>query len=110
MFFTSWFEQDPAHIYQTVLTCLKKVGGALQSHDLVRLKGIGITNQRETTILWDRTTGRSLCNAIVWCDNRTEEIEKRLIGTKTKDRLRVHITNHSPSSCHVTAFATPLSL
>lgn len=37
---------------------------------LERLAGIGITNQRETTIVWDRDTGEPLCNAVVWCDAR----------------------------------------
>ena len=84
-----WFEQDPEELYQSVSTCLQKVGGALQSHDLARLKCIGITNQRETTILWDKKTGKCLFNAIVWSDGRTAQLVSRMISTKTKDRLRV---------------------
>ena len=44
--------------------CLAEVGRGLQAGELERLKGIGITNQRETTILWDKTTGQCLHNAI----------------------------------------------
>lgn len=84
-----WFEQDPEELYQSVSTCLQKVGGALQPHDLARLKCIGITNQRETTILWDKRTGKCLFNAIVWSDGRTAQLVSRMISTKTKDRLRV---------------------
>ena len=86
---TRWFEQDPEEIYQSVVKCLQEVGGALPSGDLSRLKGVGITNQRETTILWDRNTGRCLFNAIVWCDARTAELVERMVGTRTRDRLRV---------------------
>lgn len=72
-----------------MVTCLENVCETLESHDLARLKGVGITNQRETTILWDRKTGRCLHNAIVWCDGRTSEVVTRLVGSKTKDELRV---------------------
>lgn len=90
-----WFEQDPEEIYQSVLSCVEKVGGALQSHDLSRLKGVGLTNQRETTIMWDRKTGRCLHNALVWCDGRTADLVTQVIGTRSKDRLRV-CQCHSP--------------
>jgi glycerol kinase len=56
-----------------------------------RLRGVGITNQRETTIVWDKTTGRPLSNAIVWCDGRTAGIAASLVGktsSKSKDQLR----------------------
>ena len=52
---------------------LETSGGS--SHQVV---GIGITNQRETTIAWDKTTGESLHNAIVWHDTRTKDIVSRL--------------------------------
>jgi len=58
-----WFEQDPCKLVESVWECLEKVGEGLQA-EVARLKGIGITNQRETTILWDRTTGKPLHNAI----------------------------------------------
>lgn len=68
---------------------MDRVGSTMKSDDLNRLKGIGITNQRETTILWDSTTGKPLHNAIVWSDGRTAEVVERVIGSKTKDHLRV---------------------
>ena len=60
----SWFEQDPDELVESVRVCLEEVGRGLQPGELERLKGIGITNQRETTILWDKTTGKCLHNAI----------------------------------------------
>ena len=59
-----WFEQDPHELVESVWKCLEKAGKDLQPGEVARLKGIGITNQRETTILWDRTTGKPLHNAI----------------------------------------------
>lgn len=47
--------------------CLEEVGRGCAGEDLKRIKGIGITNQRETTILWDKTTGKPLYNAIGGC-------------------------------------------
>ncbi|RDB42090.1 glycerol kinase [Halomonas sp. DQ26W] len=67
-----WIEHDPEAIWSTVLsTCrqaIEKSGKPLSS-----IAGIGITNQRETTLLWDRQTGEPLYNAIVWQDRRTAD-------------------------------------
>ncbi|MBC7773265.1 MAG: glycerol kinase, partial [Pyrinomonadaceae bacterium] len=69
---TGWVEHDANEIWQTQLdtarAALKKAG--LTAGDIA---GIGITNQRETTVLWDRTTGEPIHNAIVWQDRRTSE-------------------------------------
>ena len=68
---SGWVEHDPADIWHTSLstaqTALMRAG--VLGDDLA---GIGITNQRETTIIWDRNTGRPIYNAIVWQDRRTE--------------------------------------
>ena len=67
-----WIEHDPQDIWQTVLhTCrevVEKSGVSLEA-----IAGIGITNQRETALLWDRSTGEPLYNAIVWQDRRTAD-------------------------------------
>ncbi len=72
-----WVEHDPEEIAASqiavVLEALAKVN--LQAKDVA---AIGITNQRETTIVWDRTTGKPVCNAIVWQDRRTSEFCERL--------------------------------
>lgn len=70
---SGWVEHDPADIWATVVrtarAALAKAG--LEAADIA---AIGITNQRETTLLWDRATGAPLHNAIVWQDRRTAEI------------------------------------
>ena len=59
-----WFEQDPEELLESVRQCLEEVGGRLGEEGVGRLRGVGITNQRETTIVWDKTTGKPLNNAI----------------------------------------------
>ena len=68
----SWVEQRPDELLRSVERCVESVTESLQgqSISLERLAGVGITNQRETTILWDRHTGKPLYNAVVWCDAR----------------------------------------
>ncbi len=72
-----WVEHDPEDIWQTVLstcrTVLSKSNVAASDVD-----GIGITNQRETTVVWDRHTGEPVYNAIVWQDRRTADICRAL--------------------------------
>ncbi|MBW6391195.1 glycerol kinase GlpK [Billgrantia antri] len=72
-----WVEHDPEDIWETVLaTCREVVEQAGITPDA--LVGIGMTNQRETTLLWDRATGRPLYNAIVWQDRRTADFCQQL--------------------------------
>ena len=78
-----WVEHNPNEIWSTVkkvlldvITKSKKLKGKIIS--------IGITNQRETTILWDKKTGKHIYNAIVWQDRRTEEYCKKI---KNKENL-----------------------
>ena len=59
-----WFEQDAEELLESVRQCLEKVGEMLGEEGVKRLRGVGITNQRETTIVWDKTTGKPLYNAI----------------------------------------------
>jgi len=67
-----WVEHDPEEIWESVLaTCREAIASA--GVGVERLLGVGITNQRETTVLWDRETGRPLYNAIVWQDRRTAD-------------------------------------
>lgn len=70
-------EHDASEIWRTQETVIQ---GALQVAGLTfkDIKGIGITNQRETTVLWNRKTGLPLANAIVWQDRRTSELCNRL--------------------------------
>ena len=67
-----WVEHNPEDIWQSVLETIKQ---ALAKADLGadKIAAIGITNQRETTVLWDRESGKPLHRAIVWQDRRTED-------------------------------------
>ncbi|MGD0108963.1 MAG: FGGY family carbohydrate kinase, partial [Rhodopila sp.] len=72
-----WVEHDPEEIWTSVLaTARQALGNAgLAASDIVAL---GITNQRETVLVWDRRTGRAIHNAIVWQDRRTADVCERL--------------------------------
>ncbi|MCV6589695.1 MAG: glycerol kinase GlpK [Marinobacterium sp.] len=65
-----WVEHDPGDLWQSVLGCCREVL-MRQQIGADQLTGIGITNQRETTLLWERKTGKPVHNAIVWQDRRT---------------------------------------
>jgi glycerol kinase len=81
-----WVEHDPEEIWQSVLAAAE---GALADAGLPasELAAIGITNQRETTVLWERATGRAVAPAIVWQDRRTagrcRELDPDLIRERT---------------------------
>ena len=70
-----WVEQDALEIYDTQLATLQNVLSENQI-SLESIAAIGITNQRETTVIWNRQTGKPIYNAIVWQDVRTTEICK----------------------------------
>ena len=69
-----WVEHDPEEIWQTTLAVCRQ---SLSESGRIPA-AIGITNQRETVLLWDRVTGRPLHNAIVWQDRRTADTCERL--------------------------------
>lgn len=65
---SGWVEHDPEDLWETVVAVCKE---ALARVDINAVAAVGITNQRETTIVWDRKTGKPIYNAIVWQDRRT---------------------------------------
>ena len=71
-----WVEHDPEEIWSTTLGTCRKVMAGTSSRGQVA--GLGITNQRETTLLWERKSGQPVYNAIVWQDRRTTERCARL--------------------------------
>ncbi|MCI5043783.1 MAG: glycerol kinase GlpK [Aquisalinus sp.] len=82
-----WVEHDPEAIWETTLKTAREAvaeaeakGGTVQA--------IGITNQRETTIVWDRTTGMPISNAIVWQDRRTANVCRNLQADGVEDMVR----------------------
>jgi glycerol kinase len=85
-----WVEHDGAEIWRRTR---EVIGGALASSgaEADDIAAIGIANQRETTVVWDRATGTPICNALVWQDTRTAELVRELAGTAGVDRLREHV-------------------
>ena len=82
-----WVEHDPAEISRrmwSVITDAIEAAGISGSD----LAAVGITNQRETAVVWDRVTGEPVANAIVWQDTRTDELVKDLAGDAGIDRFR----------------------
>ncbi|WP_225821842.1 glycerol kinase GlpK [Streptomyces naphthomycinicus] len=82
-----WVEHDATEIWSRVQAV---VAGALAKAGLRadQLSALGITNQRETTVLWDRVTGKPVHNAVVWQDTRTAALCAELGGTDGPDRFR----------------------
>jgi glycerol kinase len=72
-----WVEHDPEEIWQSVLDVCRLTLQQATDAD-IEVAGIGITNQRETTLVWDRQTGKPIYNAIVWQDRRTADYCARL--------------------------------
>jgi glycerol kinase len=77
-----WVEHDPAEIWDNTR---EVIGQALSRADITRhdVAAVGITNQRETAVVWDKTTGKPIYNAIVWQDTRTQAIVDELAGGDT---------------------------
>ena len=85
-----WVEHDPAEIWarsqEVIRGALDKAG--IQATDLA---AVGITNQRETAVVWDKKTGKAVYNAIVWQDTRTDEIINEFARDGGQDRLRAKV-------------------
>src|ERR1041384_2958933 len=82
-----WVEHDPEEIWRATQEVMQQAAaeGKISANDIA---GIGITNQRETTILWDRKTGAPVYNAIVWQDKRTADICEDLKARGLTDYVR----------------------
>ena len=82
-----WVEHDPLEIWKNTLDVMN---GAMQARGIesADITAIGITNQRETTVVWDKVTGKPVHNAIVWQDTRTDAICAKLAKTGGQDRFR----------------------
>ncbi|KAJ5718677.1 Glycerol kinase [Penicillium malachiteum] len=75
-----WHEHDPLELVSSVETCIEEAVRQFETsgYNRASIKGIGITNQRETTVVWDHETGEPLHNAIVWTDTRSQSIVNEL--------------------------------
>jgi glycerol kinase len=80
-----WVEHDALEIWERTQEMVKAGLGKIQLSDLA---AVGVTNQRETTVVWDRSTGQPVHNAIVWQDTRTDKICNDLSADGGQDRFR----------------------
>ncbi|MCI4010107.1 glycerol kinase GlpK [Brevibacterium sp. ZH18] len=85
-----WVEHDPLEIIRNTN---EAIGQALTRADINRhqLEGVGITNQRETTVIWNKNTGKPVYNAIVWQDTRTQKICEELAGDEGPDKYKERV-------------------
>lgn len=96
-----WVEHDPEEIWRTQLEVAREAveRAGLQTVDLA---GIGITNQRETTVVWDRRTGQPLHHALVWQDRRTagfcEDLKKQGLEDKIREKTGLVIDAYFSAS------------
>lgn len=74
-----WYEQDPDELWENIMACITNILiiSKVKPNQIVSM---GISNQRETTILWDKRTGKPVHNALVWESRQTESIAKQLIN------------------------------
>ncbi|UYV70126.1 GK [Cordylochernes scorpioides] len=88
-----WVEEDPLEILSSIQTCIRHTIDDLQvkNYQVSNIKAVGITNQRESTIIWNSKTGQPFCNAVIWLDNRTVQTVENLIDStpdKNKEFLK----------------------
>ncbi|MEW6084184.1 MAG: glycerol kinase GlpK [Chloroflexota bacterium] len=83
-----WVEHDPLEIWNNTLEVMGKTLTERGLQSAVEIVAIGITNQRETTVVWDKQTGKPVYNAIVWQDTRTDTICAKLAKVGGQNRFR----------------------
>lgn len=84
---SGWVEHDPEQIWSSILSV---IAGVLSEKNVsaTQVQGIGITNQRETTVVWDKNTGKPVYNAIVWQSRQTADICQELKDAGHEDMVR----------------------
>ena len=82
-----WVEHDAEEIWKTTLEVVKKVINNCKRKK-IKILTIGITNQRETTVMWNKMTGKPICKAIVWQDRRTENLCQNLKKNNLENKVR----------------------
>ncbi|EEP78743.1 glycerol kinase [Uncinocarpus reesii 1704] len=87
-----WHEHDPIEIVTSVERCIDGAVSSFehQGYNVGSIKAVGITNQRETTVVWNKETGEPLYNAIVWTDTRTQSLIRRLKQRLGHSELQEH--------------------
>ena len=98
-----WVEQNPQDIVDDIVWAVQKV---IRDADITpaQIAGVGITNQRETTVIWDKNTGAPVYNAIVWQDRRTSDfcatLKREGLEKKVIDNTGLVIHGEDCWTCH----------
>ena len=82
-----WVEHDPEEIWKTTIQVVKDVINKCRKKN-IKILTVGITNQRETTVMWDKTNGKPVYKAIVWQDRRTERFCQNLKNRNKESKIR----------------------
>ncbi|KAL4765869.1 glycerol kinase [Aspergillus foveolatus] len=99
-----WHEHDPLELVSSVETCIEEAVKQFEinGYDQQSIKAVGITNQRETTVVWDYDTGEPLYNAIVWTDTRSQavvdELKKKPGASQLQQICGLPLSTYSSSS------------
>ncbi|KAL4820447.1 hypothetical protein BDW67DRAFT_95306 [Aspergillus spinulosporus] len=99
-----WHEHDPLELVSSVETCIEEAVKQFEinGYDQQSIKAVGITNQRETTVVWDYETGEPLYNAIVWTDTRSQavvdELKKKPGASQLQQICGLPLSTYSSSS------------
>ncbi|KAL3478119.1 hypothetical protein BJX99DRAFT_256883 [Aspergillus californicus] len=99
-----WHEHDPLELVSSVETCIEEAVKQLEArgNDRQCIKAVGITNQRETTVVWDYETGEPLYNAIVWTDTRSQaivdDLKKKPEASQLQQICGLPLSTYSSSS------------
>ena len=83
---SGWVEHDPEILWNVTISVIREALSHSREKK-IRIVGVGITNQRETVVVWDKKTGIPIYNAIVWQDRRTRDICKRMIFQGFEDYI-----------------------
>ncbi|KAK6607694.1 glycerol kinase [Botrytis cinerea] len=85
-----WHEHDPLEIIDSIEVCIECAVNQFekQGHSARQIKAVGLTNQRETTVVWDHETGEPLANAIVWTDTRNQALIRKLKARLGSNQLQ----------------------
>ena len=96
-----WVSHDPEEIFRNTLQ-VARMAAEKAGVDAAEIACMGISNQRETTVAWDRTTGKPVCDAIVWqCARAADvcaEVEKTGIGEAVRERTGIPISPYFPAA------------
>jgi len=85
-----WVEHHPTEVWERTRAVIETAMNTAHLH-ASDLAALGITNQRETAFVWDRTTGEPVMNAVVWQDTRTDALVDELGGSEGQDRFRKRV-------------------